>query len=292
MLTFSTQSSRTAPAQSLSGWQKLKVLTCGVSIPHPANDRLPEDLGLPSETLRFLNDDEASLEGWLLSPTKPRGTILLFHGYGASRSTLLEEGRVFYEMGFATVLIDFRGSGGSEGSATTLGYHEAEDVAAAVRHVRSRGLPGPLILYGQSMGGAAVLRSIADLEVKPDGVILESVFGRMLGAVRNRFGLMGVPSFPGAELLVFWGGVQVGFSGFTHNPEEYARACDCAALVLHGAEDRHARLEEGMAIFKNLGGSKNLVVFEGAGHRSLYAVAPERWREAVGQFLARLDARP
>ncbi len=287
MLTFSTEAGRTPPPQSLSTWQKIKVLTCGVTVPRPENNRSPQDLGLPSETIRFANGDGASLEGWLLTPPNPKGTVLLFHGYAACRSTLLEEGRAFYDMGFTTVLIDFRGSGGSDGSATTLGYHEAQDVVATVRHVRSRELPGPLILYGQSMGGAAVLRSIAALKVKPEAVILESVFGRMIGAVRNRFGLMGVPSFPGAELLVFWGGVQVGFSGFHHNPEEYARACKCKALVLHGTEDRLARLEEGQAIYGNLAGSKEMVVFEGAGHTSLYGAAPEQWKAVVDRFLTK-----
>jgi hypothetical protein len=288
MLVFSAGAARTPPIQSLSVWQKLKVLTFGVTVPRPENTGSPQDLGLPSETLRFANDEGANLEGWLLAPPNPKGTVLLFHGYAASRSTLLAEGRAFYEMGFATVLIDFRGSGGSDGSATTLGYHEAQDVAATVRYVRSRSLPGPLILYGQSMGGAAILRSIAALEVKPDAVILESVFGRMLGAVRNRFAVMGVPAFPAAELLVFWGGVQVGFSGFGHNPEEYARACNCAALVLHGADDRHARLEEGKTIYENLTGSKELVIFEGAGHTALYGAAPGQWKAAVERFLTKI----
>ncbi len=291
MLTFKAGAARTPTPQTLTAWHKLKVLTFGVTVPRPENTRSPKDLGLPSEIIRFANADGANLEGWLLTPTNPKGTVLLFHGYAASRSALLEEGRAFYDMGFAAVLIDFRGSGGSDGTTTSLGFHEAEDVATAVQHVRSLGLPGPLILYGQSMGGAAVLRSIAALEVEPDGVILESVFGRMLGAVRNRFGLMGVPSFPLAELLVFWGGVQVGFSGFSHNPEEYARACHCAALVLHGAEDHHAQLAEGEAIYDNLTGSKKMVVFQGAGHTSLYAAAPEQWRAAVAQFLTKLAKR-
>jgi alpha-beta hydrolase superfamily lysophospholipase len=286
MLTFSDETARTPPPQSLSTGQKLKVLTCGVTVPRPENTRSPENLGLPFETIHFAGDDGTNLEGWLLAPPNPKGTILLFHGYASSRSSLLEEARAFYEMGYAAVLIDLRGSGGSDGSATTLGYDEAQDVAATVRYARSRSLPGPLILYGQSMGGAAVLRSVAALEVKPDGVILESVFGRMLGAVRNRFGLMGVPSFPAAELLVFWGGVQMGFSGFSHNPEEYARSCDCAALVLHGAEDRHARPEEGEAIYKNLTGNKERVVFEGAGHTSLHGADPEKWKAVVESFLA------
>jgi pimeloyl-ACP methyl ester carboxylesterase len=138
------------------------------------------------------------------------------------------------------------------------------------------------------MGGAAVLRSIAALDVHPDAVILESVFDRMLGTVRSRFVLMGVPSFPAAELLVFWGGVQIGFSGFEHNPVEYAPSCRCPALVLHGAEDRHAKLEDGQAIFRNLTGSKEMVVFARAGHTSLQEADRERWAAAVDQFLTKL----
>ena len=122
--------------------------------------------------------------------------------------------------------------------------------------------------------------------MRPDGVVVESVFGRMLGAARNRFALLGVPSFPSAELLVFWGGVRAGIPGFEHNPAEYARTCACPALVLHGAEDGHARPAEGMAIHDNLAGRKELVVVPGAGHTSLLGAAPERWRPAVRDFLA------
>lgn len=287
MLKFSSSGDRTPPPQSLSAWQKLKVLTCGVTVPRPENTRSPQDLGLRSETIRFTATDGVNLEGWLLSPPNPKGTVLLFHGYAASRCILLGEGKAFYEMGFAVGLIDFRGSGGSDGSSTSLGFHEAQDVAAAVGYIRFRGFPSPLILYGQSMGGAAVLRSVAALEVKPDAVILESVFGRMLATVRNRFALMGAPSFPASELFVFWGGVQVGFSGFSHNPEEYALACACPTLVLHGTDDRNARPEDGQAIFDNLAGIKEIALIEGVGHESLYGKAPGKWKSAVERFLAK-----
>jgi pimeloyl-ACP methyl ester carboxylesterase len=137
------------------------------------------------------------------------------------------------------------------------------------------------------MGGAAVLRSIAVHGVSVDGIILESVFDRMLRTVRNRFGLMGVPSFPSAELLVFWGGMQTGFSCFEHNPVEYARACDCPALILHGAKDGNVKPVEGRALFDSLKGSKEMVVFPGAGHESLHAADPLQWRSVVGRFLAK-----
>jgi alpha-beta hydrolase superfamily lysophospholipase len=287
MLIYDADTKRTPPPQSLSFGQKAKVLVCGIANPRPSNRRSPQDLGLSSQTLHIWTADGLNLEAWLLLPPKPRGTVLLFHGYAGCRSNLLEQGRTLHQMGFAALLIDFRGSGGSDGCTTTVGYREAQDVAAAIQHVRNLGLPRPLVLYGQSMGGAAVLRSISALCVKPDAIILESVFDRLLGTVRNRFRLMGIPSFPAAELLVFWGGVQMGFSGFDHNPVEYARYSNCAALVLHGAEDQHAKLDEGLAIYERLTGKKEIVVFAGAGHISLHEADREQWTAVVGRFLTK-----
>ena len=60
------------------------------------------------------------------------------------------------------------------------------------------------------MGAVAILRAVQETGIKPDGVIVEAVFDTMLHAVRHRFEAMGVPAFPSAELLVFWGGVETG----------------------------------------------------------------------------------
>jgi hypothetical protein len=53
---------------------------------------------------------------------------------------------------------------------------------------------------------------------------------------------MNVPSFPAAQLLVFWGGVQAGFNGFSHRPAEYAKSVSCPVLFLHGEDDTSAPL--------------------------------------------------
>ena len=286
MLHFSPLRAGTPKPESLSFGQKLVVLFRGVTLSRPMNTRTPRDLGLASETIRVSSDDGFTVEASLLLPPNPQGTVVLFHGYASSRSSLLEQGKICHDLGWATILVDFRGSGGSDGDTTSLGYHEAEDVLAVVHMVGARGLPRPLVLYGQSMGGAAVLRSIAQRNVQADAIILESVFDRMLGTVRNRFDLMGLPSFPAAELLVYWGGVQIDCPGFQHNPVDYARSCNCAALVMHGAADQNARVEEGQAIFDNLTGEKKIVVFDGVGHTSLCNADPVLWTQVVHEFLA------
>lgn len=60
------------------------------------------------------------------------------------------------------------------------------------------------------MGAAAILRSVHEHAIQPDAVILEGVLDTLLNTVRNRFGAMQIPSFPSAELPVFWGGRQWG----------------------------------------------------------------------------------
>jgi pimeloyl-ACP methyl ester carboxylesterase len=116
------------------------------------------------------------------------------------------------------------------------------------------------------MGAAVVLRAVHACGVQPDAIIAEAVFDRMLSMVRNRFRIMGVPSFPGAELLVFWGGRQAGFNGFSLNPVDYAASVRCPILFLHGAADPRARIEEARSVFATVPGWKRFKEFPGIGH--------------------------
>ncbi len=135
-------------------------------------------------------------------------------------------------MGYAAFLLDFHGSGGSRGSDTSIGVREADDAARAVEYVRRKFPNRRLILYGQSMGSA--FGAIAVNGVRPDAIIVECPFDRLLSTASNRFAAMGLPAFPAAHLLIFWGGVQQGFNAFRHNPVEYARNVACPVLLLHG----------------------------------------------------------
>jgi len=293
MLHFTDGTARTPRPEQMSPADKLAVLVGGVEIPRPHNTRSPADFGLASQTVRFQAADGVNLEAWLIPAEKPRGpnpggTVLLFPGYPASRDGLLVEAAALNDLGWSTMLVDYRGCGGSDGNQTTIGYREAEDVAAALRWARSQGSPAPYVLYGQSMGAAAVLRSVAACGADPDAVILESTFNRLLDTVANRFDMMHVPSFPAARLLVYWGGVQAGFSAFEHNPEQYARACRVSALALHGEADLHTKLAEGRAVFDNLAGPKEWLAFPDTPHVALHGADPTRWRNGVAKFLDRL----
>ena len=244
MTHFAPAGTRTKPAELLSFSEKCGVLLTGVTLPKPVNEKTPADFGLPFETASIKSTHEISLEAWLIAKPDSKGLVLLFHGYGASKDSLLPVAKVLHELGYETMLVDFRGSGGSSGLETSIGYHEAEDVAAVFEYAKKLKPGRPVILYGASMGASAVLRSVHAQNVQPDALILECPFDRLLSTVQMRFKAMKLPSFPLAHLLVFWGGVQQGFNGFGHNPAEYARSVHCPVLLMHGDSDARISVEQ------------------------------------------------
>ena len=288
MLRYAAGGARTEKPESLAPFAKFRVLLAGVHLPRPADARPATVLAPNAEAHTIAVPGGIRLSAWYAKRRNFVPLVIFFHGYGTDKTRLLSEARSIFAMGVSVLLVDFRGSGGSSENYTTLGAREAEDVAAAFRYARDhlpKGSP-EIILYGQSMGSAAILRAIDELGIKPEGVILESVFDSMLGTVRNRFAAMGVPSFPAAELLVFWGGRQFGFNGFAHDPVEYAKSLECHALFLHGADDPRATLAEGRRVFEASPSRwKSFCVFENVGHDSYLANQPDRWRAAVRPFI-------
>jgi hypothetical protein len=128
------------------------------------------------------------------------------------------------------------------------------------------------------------------LGVEADGLVLENPFHRLVTTVGHRFEAMGLPPWPGAEMLVFWGGLQHGYDGFAHDPVEYARTVRTPTLLLTGAEDPRVHPGEVARIEAALAGPGRTVVFPDAGHEALFAADPARWAEAVGTALD--DLRP
>jgi hypothetical protein len=97
---------------------------------------------------------------------------------------------------------------------------------------------------------------------------------------------MRLPGSPASELLLFWGGVQLGVNPFDHNPVEYAARVEVPTLLLYGEHDPWILPAEQDALAAALRGPVSLVRFPGQGHGGPYVYAdPARWDEAVRAFL-------
>ena len=292
MTRFVDTGERTRRPEELGAFDKIGVMLSGVHIVRRPNSRTPADLQLSFTTHRFQNPSGVTLEAWHVPGSDDRPLVALFHGYAANKSTVLNEASVFHHLGYGTFLVDFYGSGGSSGSGTTIGVLEADDVAATIDYVRRKWPKLKVVLYGISMGGAAVLRAIAVNGVDPDAVIIEATFDRLLNTGRNRFQSMGLPGSPFAEMLLFWGSVQNGFNFFSHNPVDYAYSVRCPTLILHGEQDQRVKLAEASGIAATMGDKASLVVYAGVPHMPIVNAQPEAWRRDVEKFLVQLRSSP
>jgi pimeloyl-ACP methyl ester carboxylesterase len=265
--------------KSLSFSEKLHALAFGVNLPRPVNDHVPTQ---PYETIVLQSNGR--LECWYIKTANAKGTVILFHGYGGKKSDMTYKSDEFIKMGHSTLLVDFIGSGGSEGNQTTIGSKESENVKTCYDYLRGKGEKN-ICLFGTSMGAAAILKSIHDYKISPEGIIIECPYGTMYQTVCARFRTMHVPNFPMAGLLVFWGGLENGFNAFALNPSDYARDVRCPSLLLYGEQDEKVSRAEIDTIYNRMQGVKVLRTFPEVGHNNYLIKYHKEWVLSVDSFL-------
>src|SRR5262249_46940576 len=112
-----------------------------------------DSLTVPHQSL-YITSDSLKLAAWYLKhgpDTAVKGTVLMFHGYGSSRSEIIPEATAFYKMQYNVFMIDFRAHGSSEGNVCSMGYFEADDVRSSYNFIKNTGEKN-IVLWGGSMG--------------------------------------------------------------------------------------------------------------------------------------------
>lgn len=275
---------KTKHPKELSAIDKIKTLILGVSNPRPVNSATP---AYPFKTIKLKSNKE--IECWSITIEESKGTVILFHGFSGKKSSMLDKAEVFLKLGYNTLLVDFMGSGGSEGNQTTIGFKEAEQVKTCYYHLVNSGEDN-IYLFGTSMGAVAIMKALAGRDIKPSAIIIECPFGSMYQTVCARFKSMNAPTFPMAALLVFWGGLQNGFWAFGHNPEKYAENITCPALLMYGEQDERVSRKEIDKIFENLKGAKQLKIYPLAAHENYLKKYNTEWTNDIKEFLKSTDS--
>ena len=254
---------RTSKPENLTFVDKLGLLFTGVSIPKPSHDSIPTR---PFQRVELQSHE--LIEGWSIPNPDPKGIIIMGHGYSSNKSALLGYSDIFQELGYSTFLIDFMGSGGSGGYATTIGYKEADDIKAAYEYVKTNFPEQKIYLHGPSMAAASIMRAMQEYQLPVEAVLIECPFGTFRKTVQMRFQAMGLPTFFLPDLLMLWGGLQTGFNPYKHRPADYAKSIKVPTLLMYGEADERVTMGETQAVFDNLNGENQLVTFPKSGHEN------------------------
>ena len=276
---FSSEIKKMGASAEPTTADKIKTLIFGVESTRPGDLVTPSQ---PYETVYLQSN--VKLQCWSLKADSAKGTVIIFHGYRGSKSDMIDRSDEFLKLGYNTLLVDFMGSGGSEGSSTTIGYKEAGEVKTCYDYVASKGEKN-IYLFGTSMGAVSIMKAVNDYPLNPKGLILECPFGTMYKTVSVRIKSMGVNPVPVAGMLMFWGGIENGFWPFSHNPEEYAKGIKLPTLLMFGEQDKRVSRAETDAIYANLAGPKTLKAFPLCGHQDYIPQYHDLWVSDVSSFL-------
>ncbi|MBD8474192.1 alpha/beta hydrolase [Pseudomonas sp. CFBP 8770] len=125
----------------------------------------PEKAGLAFEDVSLTAADGTRLHGWWL-PAKPgvevKGTVLHLHGNGGNLAWHLGGSWWLPEQGYQVLMLDYRGYGVSEGSPSLPAIYQDIDAAFAWLASKPEVQAKPLVLLGQSLGGAMAVHYLAE----------------------------------------------------------------------------------------------------------------------------------
>ena len=132
------------------------------SVPTTQITSTPATVGLEYESLTLTTTDGVELAAWY-TPGTNRAGLVVMHGAGSTRSDVLDQAAVLARHGYALVLIDARGHGGSGGTAMDFGWYGDLDIAAGTDYLASRPEvdPGRIGVVGFSMGGEEAIGAAA-----------------------------------------------------------------------------------------------------------------------------------
>jgi dipeptidyl aminopeptidase/acylaminoacyl peptidase len=201
----------------------------------------PEDYRLPVEPVSIRTDDGVRLAGWFL-PRPGAPALVLLHGYPAEKADLLPLASALASE-FATLLVDQRYFGDSEGRATTLGFRERQDLKRMLDFLESRGATA-IGVFGFSLGGAVALLAAAE-DPRIRALVAYAPFADLRTLGRELYGWMWLGRYPFVEAMLVWSRLLLGADITRPSPAEAAGRVRVPVLLVHSRRDeqipfRHA----------------------------------------------------
>ncbi|HEX4046508.1 MAG TPA: alpha/beta hydrolase [Elusimicrobiota bacterium] len=147
----------------------------------------PERVGVKYELVRFKSGDGTPLTGLWFPAAKPpaKGVIVQFHGNGENMTSHFLYVYWLALEGWDVLCFDYRGYGISGGDKSLKGA--VADGAAALAFARAKAPGLPLVVIGQSLGGALALASL-DRDGGKDlrALVLDSTFSSYRRIAREK----------------------------------------------------------------------------------------------------------
>lgn len=241
------------------------------------------------EQIKINASKNTILSGFLVLPKKPPKYIaILLHGYTDSALGMAYLAEEYLKQNCGVLAIDAIAHGFSSGKYISMGYKEAKTLSLWIKEINQRIQDFPqkpkLILHGVSMGGAAVIQSLANKNLASQTDFIAAAvadcsfasFKEQLASQINSF--LGKNLFQQgiSSMLIF--GMSVinfflnGFFFYKNSPKKALMkrqkmpTCNIPLVIFHGIEDAFVSSKVTKTLENAANGNINVNLVENAPH--------------------------
>jgi len=257
----------------------------------------PDNYKLAHEAVEFATADGVRLKGWFIpAPGGESGrTIIFCHGWGSNRGETLRDTWFLAEQGFNLLYFDFRASGESKGSVSSVGYLETRDFDAAYEFLKAnRPQAAEAVgVYGVSMGGAVAVYSAAKYP-ELSCLLAESTFLSYNQVVANwSWRRLKTPYFPLVWLTLFFVRRKLKADPEPYSPLYNAPRVKVPTLFIDGDNDDLVPVPDAERLFGLCGSErKQMWMVAGASHAKCAEVGGEVYKSKVSAFFGEFLTEP
>lgn len=249
--------------------------------PEPGQPITPTAAGLAYKDVNLTAADGTQLHGWWL-PAKPgvplKGTVLHLHGNGGNLAYHLGAVAWLPEQGYQVLMLDYRGYGLSQGKPGLPAVYQDIDAAFDWLAQQPSVQGQPLIVLGQSLGGAMGVHYLSqhpEQRARLKAVVLDGV----PASYRD------VGQYALSTSWVTWP-LQVPLSWLVPDADSAVYAMpemkDVPVLIFHSLDDPTVPLSNGIRLYESAPPPKVLQLTRG-GHVQTFA--DPTWRQVMLKYL-------
>lgn len=270
----------------------------GWNFTHPAKAGVPtysSNITPVYKDITFTDKTKSiNLNGWYFESTGSAKTIIMAHGYKGYRLPLKEKTfdiiKSFKNKGYNVLTFDFRNSGKSEGTVTSMGLYEIDDLLGAIEFAKYQGSKH-IVLMGYSMGASTCILAAAENPTDVDAVIADSPFSNLKEYLDEEMSAFsGLPSVPFNTTIQYSAKLFTGLDAADVSPRnEINKFSPKPILFIHGDNDQSISFKNSQELHniysKTAGNKSELWITKGSDHMQSYEKSPQEYMDKVYQFL-------
>jgi pimeloyl-ACP methyl ester carboxylesterase len=196
--------------------------------------------GLTPERLVLTTQDGLDIVAYEVYAENPKAVVIFLSGiHNPSVTTFFGHARMLLDEGYASILLEMRAHGESDGDVIALGFKEHRDTRAVVDYIRAnpRYAETPIVVYGLSMGGAVAINSIGQIP-DIDALISLSAYSAWDDLFLDNMGASGLVAAVQRPFVRLYTGIKYGWANHSINPKDEIQKLDGRpALLIHSRGD-------------------------------------------------------